>query len=224
MAKLPKHERESAPRSAGKRPVGRPKPGASEQLTAYIIEVAMTMFLQKGFANTTVDAIIAKCKTSKVTFYSRFRSKEDLLEACIGDFNRRAFPQRLDDSLMKLPLPERLILLGDHILGLLLHPETIAFERLAVAESYRFPQIASIGNEFGTKRAIAVIKDFFDDAIAREDIRPVDTILLSQLYMDILFGFLRRAVQGLGQKKKDESMMMTLKDINETLLSGLRMN
>lgn len=48
-----------------------------------LITAAWSLFMENGYENTTVNAIIDECDVSKGTFYHYFDSKEQLLEASI---------------------------------------------------------------------------------------------------------------------------------------------
>jgi len=202
--------------------LGRPALGDAPRITEQVMRVGMKMFLDKGFANTTIDAIAARASISKATFYSRFKSKEALLEACIADFAVRRSPHRLDAESMALPFEERVNRLSDHILDMIVHPETIKLERLATAESYRFPQIAEIANRMGTDRAQEVIRAFLDDAVERGDLVPVDVTLLAQMVMDLHFGFLRRTTQGTTKIGDREAIWGQMHATTALLFAGLR--
>ncbi len=204
--------------------LGRPALGDSPRITNQVMRVGMKMFLDKGFANTTIDGIAARASISKATFYSRFKSKEALLEACIADFAVRRAPRRLDAESMALPFEERINRLSDHILDMMLAPETIKLERLATAESYRFPQIAHIANSMGTERGQEVIRWFLEDAVERRDLVPVDVPLLAQMVMDLHFGFLRRAMQGTTKTSDREAIWGQMHATNGLLFRGLRTN
>jgi protoporphyrinogen oxidase len=51
---------------------------ATKKKRDYVIHVALSMFIEKGFENVSVDDIIAATNTSKGTFYHYFNSKEDI--------------------------------------------------------------------------------------------------------------------------------------------------
>ena len=199
---------------------GRPPLGEAQRITEHVMRVGLAMFLDRGFAHTTIDAIAAKARISKATFYSRFSSKQALLEACLADFAVRKNPQHLSAETMQLPFEERLNRLTDHILDLILAEETIKLERLATAESYRFPQIARLANKDGTDRALAVVRAVLDDAVMRGDLLPCDTGLLSQMLMDLLFGFLRRSVQGLIPASERPGIWKQMHDTNALMFRG----
>ncbi|QRM42667.1 TetR/AcrR family transcriptional regulator [Rhizobium sp. BG4] len=66
-----------------KRPRGRPKSIDLDQRQADIIESGTDVFIELGYANTTVDIIAARCGISKRTFYDFYEAKGDLLSAAI---------------------------------------------------------------------------------------------------------------------------------------------
>lgn len=199
--------------------VGRPSLEDSERLADHIRQVGMAMFLERGYGNTTVDSIAAKARVAKATIYSRFVSKPALLEECIREFSIRKSPQNLPDEVMALPFSQRLNRLSDHILNLLIDPETIGLERLATAEAVRFPQVARIANRFGTDRAREVIRAFFEDAIERGDYPRSDTTILAGAYMDLMFGLLRRVAQGEVDRGDRDAIWGAMHRINAQLFS-----
>jgi AcrR family transcriptional regulator len=50
-----------------------------------IISVALDLFLEKGFANTSVEEIVNQAEISKGSFYNYFSSKDKLLEEIVGN-------------------------------------------------------------------------------------------------------------------------------------------
>ena len=46
-----------------------------------MMEVALTMFMEKGYENVSVDDIIAATRSSKGTFYHYFKSKDAIISA-----------------------------------------------------------------------------------------------------------------------------------------------
>jgi AcrR family transcriptional regulator len=51
---------------------------ATKKKRDHVINVALSMFIEQGFENVSVDDIIAATNTSKGTFYHYFKSKEDI--------------------------------------------------------------------------------------------------------------------------------------------------
>lgn len=201
---------------------GRPAAGEGEKLTQHVLRVGMAMFLDRGFAATTIDAIVLKARISKATFYARFPSKTALLEAGIADLAARRAPVQMGEAVMSLAFGARVERFSDYLLDQIVDPETIKLERLATAESYRFPQVARMVQDMGAVRAQEVIRWFFDDAVARGDLRPMDTAVFARMYLDLLFGFLRRTVHGLARLDDREAIWGGMHATNALLFGPLR--
>src|SRR4051794_40366770 len=52
---------------------------ATKKKRNHVINVALSMFIEHGFENVSVDDIIAVTNLSKGTFYHYFNSKEDIV-------------------------------------------------------------------------------------------------------------------------------------------------
>ena len=60
-----------------------PRPDVSEERRAQIIEAALACFTCKGYANTTMDDIVAESGLSKGAIYWYFKGKDDLFQAAL---------------------------------------------------------------------------------------------------------------------------------------------
>ena len=49
----------------------------------HLIDIARRLFYRDGFHNTGIDAIIAEAGVAKMTLYKHFKSKEELILACL---------------------------------------------------------------------------------------------------------------------------------------------
>jgi AcrR family transcriptional regulator len=58
-----------------------PRPDVSEERRAQIIEAALACYTRKGYANTTMDDIVAESGLSKGAIYWYFKSKDDVFQA-----------------------------------------------------------------------------------------------------------------------------------------------
>lgn len=63
-----------------------------------VIEVAATLFLEKGFAYTSMDELVRVSKVSKSNVYYHFSNKEVLLEAVV-DYWIEMYQSAIDDVL-----------------------------------------------------------------------------------------------------------------------------
>ncbi|MGD2247230.1 MAG: TetR/AcrR family transcriptional regulator [Candidatus Methanofastidiosia archaeon] len=51
-----------------------------------LIDIAETLFIEKGYKDTTVEDIITKAQVAKGTFYYYFKSKNNILDAVIDQY------------------------------------------------------------------------------------------------------------------------------------------
>jgi len=63
-----------------------------------VIEVAATLFLEKGFAYTSMDELVRVSKVSKSNVYYHFSNKEELLEGVV-DYWIEMYQSAMDDLL-----------------------------------------------------------------------------------------------------------------------------
>src|ERR1700722_18440253 len=82
--------RSATPASGGRRtpPRGRMREAQREFTRARIIEAAIEVFAEKGYARTTVDDIAERAGSTRATFYLHFKAKSDLLPELIGRGSR----------------------------------------------------------------------------------------------------------------------------------------
>jgi AcrR family transcriptional regulator len=130
-------------RTAGARRSGRPTPAEAEQLDHDVREAALSLFLERGYDGTTMDAIAQAAGTTKASLYARFDSKEAVFSAVLEAASRRADwpvpepePPDLDD------LAGALTEIADAGLQRALHPAMVKLSRIAIAEAGRFPELA----------------------------------------------------------------------------------
>ena len=123
---------------------GRPTLEQSEELTERIVAVAIEMFLEKGFAETTIDELAMRLGVAKRSLYSRFPSKAELFRAAANSYAASRIdalpPVEPDDR----PPAEQLFDVCVVLLNYFLHPDIIAMERRFLAEAVRFPQIVPV--------------------------------------------------------------------------------
>jgi AcrR family transcriptional regulator len=61
----------------------------SQETATRILNQAMRLFLEKGYHGTSIDDITHAAALTKGAFYWHFKSKEDLLERIIGEYEKR---------------------------------------------------------------------------------------------------------------------------------------
>jgi len=114
-----------------------------------LIAVAEHLFLQNGFANTSVNAIVREAGGSLATLYAEFGSKEALFESVLSERAARFFPDERSTPRQTLDAQAELRQLATHMLKRMLSDDGLAVYRLAVHEAPRFPALRKALLEVG---------------------------------------------------------------------------
>lgn len=132
-----------------------------------ILAAATQLFLARGFAGASMEAVAAAAGVSKITVYAHFRNKESLFQTMIRArceaYNR---PERFE-AYAALPPREALGEMGRNFLALLFDPEVLRLYRVISAEAERRPLVAELFYAAGPERAIELFADYFRRAAAR---------------------------------------------------------
>jgi TetR/AcrR family transcriptional regulator, mexJK operon transcriptional repressor len=114
-----------------------------------LIAVAEQLFLQNGFANTSVNAIVREAGGSLATLYAEFGSKESLFESVLSERAARFFPEESSAPKQSLDAQAELRALAAQMLKRMLSDDGLAVYRLAVHEAPRFPALRKALLEVG---------------------------------------------------------------------------
>lgn len=133
-------KKKSVPAFTTKR--GRPSASQVAAIDSAIIAMAKKLFLENGYANTSMEAVASSLGVSKGTLYSRYPNKSDLFRAIVTErmiawspvAEEQAQPSTDDVS-------ELLFITGVRFLSAFRDPEVAAFDHLIVSEGPRFPEL-----------------------------------------------------------------------------------
>lgn len=117
-----------------------------------LLREATDLFIENGYANTSLDDIIDRSGGSRATIYSAFGGKEGLLQAVIGRFTDE-FQEHLDAvDFDHKPLEQGLQLIGREFLQMILSPIALGMFRVIVAEAPRLPEVGRAYYQSGVAR------------------------------------------------------------------------
>ena len=136
--------------------------------------------------------IAAKIGGSKATLYSYFPSKKDLFAAVIEDEVRRMFVPLFDVDETQGALRTVLERFARRFLVLLLAEDSVAFYRVVVAESARFPEVGQAAYQFGVQHGLDHLAGFFAAAMERGELRRADASVAVTQFLDLCSGELHR--------------------------------
>lgn len=158
-----------------------------------ILKAAADLFLDQGYGETSIDAIVDRAGGSKATLYSYFPTKEDLFYDVIDDIvsNREEPALNAEEDLRTT-----LILFAVQRMKVVFSSQHRQLLRLIVSERDRFPQIAAMYYEHGPKRSHDLVVGYMT-RLQQEGRLAIDSpeesaefligMLLHHWYLDLLY-------------------------------------
>lgn len=135
--------------------IGRPDAKAIEALNRHILSTATRLFIEQGYAATSMEQVATMAGAGKQTIYRRYASKEELFTAVVSALVATLF-EAPDEAAVDLTNP--LAALRNTCwatLELLLRPEPLALYRILIAEAVRFPSLV----ERVTRAAVGPVEE-----------------------------------------------------------------
>ena len=168
-----------------------PRPRASHTARELILKAATEVFIAHGFNGAGIDQIALQAGVSKPTIYSHFESKEQLFIAIMNSICDNFEAPFLDPDGETDELPVLLLRIANNYTRAVLQPKVVAMHRRFVAESEQFPDLARRYFEVGPLRVHKTLARFFEQRMARGEIRPMDPMILAQFFAALIIAPLR---------------------------------
>jgi TetR/AcrR family transcriptional regulator, mexJK operon transcriptional repressor len=206
---------------------GRPTREEAEARDTRLLDVATSMFMERGFDGTSIDAVAEAAGVSKPTVYARYHDKRDLFAAVLRGRIRRwlaplsaaAEAQATETS----PKSIKTILheLSRHLVAYTLAPEAGALQRILSAQAVHFPELAKLANEEGWLRSVRAVSSILRQSAARGQIKVDDPELAADIFLNLVLGHSKRlALYGIAADPKTEERHR--KAAVDFFLSGIR--
>ncbi|WP_338585010.1 TetR/AcrR family transcriptional regulator [Pseudomonas sp. MAG733B] len=130
---------------------GRPKDLVKRQA---ILDAAKTLFLTKGYANTSMDAVAAEAGVSKLTVYSHFNDKETLFSAAVVAKCEEQLPPLFFELPEGVAVETVLLNIARGFHHLINSDESLNLHRLIMALGSQDPNLSLIFFEAGPQRML----------------------------------------------------------------------
>jgi TetR/AcrR family transcriptional regulator, mexJK operon transcriptional repressor len=198
----------------------RPRPRLEARRRAFL-EAATAVFLEKGYANATLDDVIARSGGSRQTLYALFGGKQGLFEAIMHDRCDTIFSALDAEGMLDLLPDDVLMDFGVRLLSVVCAPEAVGIYRLVVAESASMPDLAERFWSAGPGRTHALLARYIREQVRRDALRVSDPEQAAQQFWGMLLsGFHMQCVFGLrGLPQPDEIRAFTRSAVDR-FLSG----
>lgn len=165
---------------------GRPKVAPDADQARAIAETAWRLFIEKGYAGTTMGDVAATARVSLRTVYHLFPAKPDLFAAVV-DLHRQtmlALPGDNDD----LPVDQAL----GRIFQLDLDPETekarAALMTFFIVEGRQFPELGPLVRKHGAEKSGILLAEWLEGQHRAGRIHAPDPRIAAKMLMDVVFG------------------------------------
>jgi TetR/AcrR family transcriptional repressor of mexJK operon len=130
---------------------GRPKDLVKRQA---VLDAAKTLFLTKGYANTSMDAVAAQAGVSKLTVYSHFNDKETLFSAAVVAKCEEQLPSLFFELPEGVAVQTVLLNIARGFHQLINSDESVNLHRLIMALGSQDPKLSLIFFEAGPQRML----------------------------------------------------------------------
>ncbi len=184
-----------------------------------IVDTATDLFLEQGYDAVTIDEVVRVVGGSKTSLYRNFGGKEGLLSESVQQMCANFLVTFNSLDVSSLEPADGLRVLGMTLMRILLEDRHIAFQRLVIAVSGRFPELARTWFESGPGRSRAAMATFIAAKQRSGALRPADPHALAVQYHDmIVTNSLYLAL--MGDKPAWSDVERTIDSAIETLLHG----
>jgi TetR/AcrR family transcriptional repressor of mexJK operon len=143
-------------------PVTPAAPAKPEQIR----RAALKVFLDHGYANTSIDMILAEAEVSRQTLYRYFKGKEPLFLGVVEDILNNVLTaitaaMRDTDLEHSDDLEADLVRIGRAWMAIMLHPDVLALRRLVIGEAARLPHLAAAWDDHGPGQVRKLLEPCF---------------------------------------------------------------
>ena len=159
-----------------------------------IREGAQRVFLERGFAGTSTDAIASEAGVSKQTLYAYYASKEELLVAVMQHLIHEDPQNRIPtaDELSfdtSYEVRRSLSSLGEALVANLMQPDYLALIRVVIAETPRLPQLGPLFRSALPERVLANVSAILEGAQRGGVIGTADRETASRMFVGALLTY-----------------------------------
>jgi TetR/AcrR family transcriptional repressor of mexJK operon len=119
-----------------------------------ILDAAKVLFLSKGYANTSMDAVAAEAGVSKLTVYSHFNDKETLFSAAVMAKCEEQLPPLFFELPEGVAVETVLLNIARGFHQLINSDESVNLHRLMMTLGSQDPKLAQIFFEAGPQRML----------------------------------------------------------------------
>jgi TetR/AcrR family transcriptional regulator, mexJK operon transcriptional repressor len=185
-----------------------------------LVDVAEQLFLDRGYADTTMQMVAEAAGASKETLYRHFASKELLLAEIVG---RKATLISGPDAAIEQggPADQVLFEFGVGLLRIVLRNQSACLFRTVVAEAARSPQLGDLFYSRGPGVTTERLAAYLARASQSGELRCKDPLAAARLFLGavVTHYHVRRLVQSSWKPPKEAEMRRHVKGAVDMFLA-----
>lgn len=201
---------------------GRPSHDEAIKRDERLIAIAASMFMERGFEGTSIDAVAEAAGVGKATLYARYKDKGELFAAVLQrKIDRWLAQNETAEEAATGRIEDVLLALARRTIAGALTPEAVAINRIVMAELARFPTLAKLVHEQGWQRSNAAVAALLDRFAKAGQIEVEDTTVAADLFLSLVIGRQTRMAM-LGIETDPEQVDQRVQAAVKLFLDGVR--
>ncbi len=198
------------------------KPSRGSLRREALLQAATDVFLEQGYAATSIDAIIERAGGSKRNIYSEFGNKENLFTAIVAENAAKAVAALAIEEIDARDLRSTLMAFGHRLMDIYMSPSLLGVYRVIISESQRFPALVRKFYNQGPGRASARLAEVLEQARARGDIKTDDSARAADHFVSMIRGNLHlQVLVGLRAPPRAREAGEVVESVVDLFLSGV---
>ncbi|GHO89668.1 TetR/AcrR family transcriptional regulator [Dictyobacter formicarum] len=175
-----------------------PKARLLERKQEAIKVAARALFLQHGYANTTMEMVAAQAGVSIMTLYRHFRGKDVLFQAVI-QYLCSPKENKKQKMLWQEDPAEVLRRLGQLRLAYALNPDEVALYQVILGAMEHFPEVGRMYYQLNVEKVRDRLSQYFQELDQQGRLHIPDPDFSAQAFLTLLQGpLIERARLGVG--------------------------
>lgn len=164
-------------------------PGKAGSTREAILDTAAKVFLVHGYEQSSMDEIAVEAGVARRTLYNQFASKKALFDATMTRmWASMPLDAIIDPTAEVRPPDEVLFAIGRTIASFWAPPESVAFARLVIWESSRFPELSDSFWASGREPARRAVHQYVRRLSEEPAFRIDDVDLATAQFIDVILG------------------------------------
>jgi TetR/AcrR family transcriptional repressor of mexJK operon len=202
--------------------VGRPTRAQQEQRHEELLNIALDIFLERGFEQATMEEIAIQVGMSKRTVYARYEDKGALFKAAVRRaIERTTMPREALEAVATDDLEETLAAIARLRIVNVARPVATKLQRILSAQSYRFPELFNAAFEEGAGPTIRFLTDLFERFSKQGEINVTEPQRAAAAFLSLAVGGPARIIVS-GNKLDDTEIEKHIRFAVGLFLVGIR--